>query len=73
MLGFLLNLDDDLFELLFRDPLPLASSKPLLITLLTIFNNCLLIGCEVEPLLDYSLPVVKLICIYLEVINNLFG
>jgi len=58
MLGLLLNLEDDLFDLLFRDPLPLAIIKPLLRRLLTRFKNLILIGCEVEPLLDYLLPVV---------------
>ena len=73
MFGLLPDHDDDLPDLLLRDALPLASLIPLLRGLLARVCDCFLIGCEVEPLLNYLLPVVVLLSIVFFEVLNLFG
>jgi hypothetical protein len=70
MFSLLSYLVDNPLDLLLCEPLPLAELKPLLRGLLTKICNYLLIGCEVEPLRYYFLPVVVLLSIvFFEEIN----
>jgi hypothetical protein len=70
MFGLLSDHDDDLLDLLLSDTLPLAGLIQLLRGRLAHLRDFLLIGCEVEPLLNYFLPVVVLLnIVFFEIIN----
>ena len=70
MFCLLPHLADNLLDLLLCEPLPLAKLVKLLRGFLTSICNDPLIGCEVEPLRHYFLPVVVLLSIvFFEVIN----
>jgi hypothetical protein len=73
MFGLLPDHNNDLSDPLLCDALPLASLIPLLRRLLARLSDCPLIGCEVEPLLHYLLPVIVLLSIVFFEVINLFG
>jgi hypothetical protein len=74
MFGLLLYLADYHIDVLLLDSLPLATIKPIFKiifnALLTNLCKCYLISSKVEPLLDYSFPVVVLLgIVFFEKIN----
>jgi hypothetical protein len=73
MFGLLPDHHDDLLDLLLRDTLPLARLIPLLRRHLARLCDFSLIGCEVEPLLNYFRPVVVLLRIVFFEAIKLFG
>ena len=71
MSGLLPDAEDYLIDLLISNSLPFARPQPLLRDFLTRICNCPLESCEVEPLLDYLLPVVVLLgIVFFEKINS---